>query len=204
MAVNDTDITVVGWVGSDPLHVTGDAGQVPFARFRVASTPRMYDREHGTYVDGRTSWFTVKVFRQLARNVAESLRRGEPVIVHGRLQMVDWVAADGTTRTTAEVTADAVGHDLARGQTRFTRSVHDPAAAAAATAGAGGPGAGDPGVDEGGAPDDGGGHREGHGDVPVGGHGDGGGPDGPVRLVDVSAATVLEDDPEPELLHAAA
>lgn len=150
MAVNDTDITVVGWVGSDPLHVTGDEGQVPFTRFRLACTPRVYDREHDTFVDGRTSWYTVKAFRQLARHISESLRRGDPVLVHGRLAMADWVAADGTTRTSAEITADAAGHDLSRGMTRFTRAVHEPRAGAEQAGTGTGPG--ERRADDGGAP----------------------------------------------------
>jgi single-strand DNA-binding protein len=125
MAVNELDLTVVGWVGNEPTVYRGDEGQVPFTKFRLASTPRIYDRERDRYVDADTNWFTVKVFRQLAQNVAESLRRGDPVVVHGRLRLEDWVASDGSTRTTAELTADSVGHDLARGTTRFSRPVHE-------------------------------------------------------------------------------
>ncbi|WP_282945922.1 single-stranded DNA-binding protein [Cellulomonas endometrii] len=125
MAVNEVDLTVVGWVGNEPTVYRGDEGQVPFTKFRLASTPRVYDRERDMYVDADTSWFTVKVFRQLAQNVAESLRRGDPVVVHGRLRLEDWVAPDGHTRTTAELTADSVGHDLARGTSRFSRTVHE-------------------------------------------------------------------------------
>lgn len=134
MAVNELTVTVVGWVGSDPVQYRGEDGQVPFTKFRLASTPRVYDREQDGYVDADTSWFTVKTFRHLALNVAEAVRRGEPVVVHGRLRIVDWVAPDGRARTTAELTADAVGHDLSRGTTRFTRTVH-------VTRGPGAPGA---------------------------------------------------------------
>jgi len=154
MAVNELTVTVVGWVGSDPVRYTGEDGQVPFTKFRVASTPRVYDRDQDGYVDADTSWFTVKTFRHLALNVAESVRRGEPVVVHGRLRLVDWVAPDGRPRTTAELTADAVGHDLSRGTTRFMRTVRttgrtadgadvppEPEDGADDDAGAGGPGA---------------------------------------------------------------
>lgn len=139
MAVNELTVTVVGWVGSDPVRYLGDDGQVPFTKFRLASTPRVYDRDQDGYVDADTSWFTVKTFRHLALNVADAVRRGEPVVVHGRLRLVDWVAPDGRPRTTAELTADAVGHDLSRGTTRFTRTVH--AAQATGGGGAGGPAA---------------------------------------------------------------
>jgi len=136
MAVNELTVTVVGWVGSDPVCYRDD-GQVPFTKFRVASTPRVYDRDQDGYVDADTSWFTVKAFRHLALNVAEAVRRGEPVVVHGRLRLVDWVTPDGQPRTTAELTADSVGHDLARGTTRFTRTVHGPRTAGAEPGGGG-------------------------------------------------------------------
>lgn len=140
MAVNELSVTVVGWVGSDPVCYRDD-GQVPFTKFRLASTPRVYDRDQDGYVDADTSWFTVKTFRHLALNVAEAVRRGEPVVVHGRLRLVDWVSPEGLPRTTAELTADAVGHDLSRGTTRFTRTVHHARAAAGAEGAAGEDGA---------------------------------------------------------------
>lgn len=158
MAVNELSVTVIGLVGSDPVCYRGADGQVPFTRFRVASTPRVYDREHDAYVDGGTSWFTVKAFRQLALNVAECVRRGEPVVVHGRLRLVDWATPEGQQRTTGEITAESVGYDMNRGTARFTRTVHGPPSGDAAATAAGGPG---------GAAD---------------------------ALVDVSGATVLEDD----------
>lgn len=158
MAVNELTVTVVGWVGSDPVRYLGEDGQVPFTKFRLASTPRVYDRDQDGYVDADTSWFTVKTFRQLALNVADAVRRGEPVVVHGRLRLVDWVSPDGRPRTTAELTADAVGHDLSRGTTRFTRTVHVTR----------GPGAG------GGGPEGGAG-QEGGADVLGAGPGDGAG-----------------------------
>ena len=170
MAVNELGITVIGLVGSDPVCYRGGEGQVPFTRFRLASTPRVYDREQDAYVDAGTSWFTVKAFRQLALNVAECVRRGEPVVVHGRLRLVDWVTPEGQQRTTGEITAESVGYDMSRGTVRFTRTVHGPTAEGAeGAAAAGGAGAG----------------------AGVAGPGTGG--DAHDLPVDVSGAQVLED-----------
>ncbi|HEY0189414.1 MAG TPA: single-stranded DNA-binding protein [Cellulomonas sp.] len=123
MAVNDLDLTVIGWVGSDPRHYPGQEGHVAFTQFRLGSTRRVLDREQGVYVDGQTDWFTIKVFRAAATNVSESVRRGDPVVVHGRLQIDDWLNPEGLTRTTPVIVAAAVGHDLSRGTTRFVRTV---------------------------------------------------------------------------------
>ncbi|NKY08210.1 single-stranded DNA-binding protein, partial [Cellulomonas hominis] len=138
MAVNELSLTVVGWVGSEPTLHVNDEGRVPFTKFRLASTPRVYDREQDAYVDAPTNWFTVKAFRSLASNVAASVRRGDPVVVHGRLRLDDWTSPEGHTRTTAELVAEAVGHDLGRGRTDFMRTVHDGGQAGSHAAGAAG------------------------------------------------------------------
>lgn len=123
MAFNDVDVTVAGWVGNDPRHYPGQDGQVPYTQLRLARTRRSFDREHNAYVDAGTDWFTVKVFRDVATNVSESLRRGEPVVVHGRLHLDEWTSADGQERTTATIVATAIGHNLALGTSRFVRTI---------------------------------------------------------------------------------
>lgn len=127
MATNDLDLTVVGWVGSDPRLYPGADGQVPYTQFRVGSTARRWDREQGTYTDDTTDWFTVKVFREMARNVSDSVRRGDPVVVRGRLHLEEWTDQEQQTRTTAVLTANAVGHNLERGVSRFSRVLRESA-----------------------------------------------------------------------------
>ncbi|HEY0217483.1 MAG TPA: single-stranded DNA-binding protein [Cellulomonas sp.] len=123
MAVNDLDLTVAGWVGTDPRHYPGRDGHVPYTQFRLARRRWVFDREQSTHVDGGTDWFTVKVFRDTAMNVAESVRRGDPVVVKGRLQLDAWTPTDGQERTTAVLVASALGHNLELGTTRFVRTV---------------------------------------------------------------------------------
>lgn len=185
MAVNEIGVTVVGWAGNEPTLYLREDGQVPFAKFRLASTPRVYDRAQDAFVDGPTSWFTVKAFRTLARNITASIRRGDPLVVHGRVRLVDWVAPDGHTRTTAELTAESVGHDLTRGTTQFMRTVHEGRATDGSGRGAPGPdsstGAAGPEEAPGQAGDDG---------------------EGRLRVagpVDLSGSLVLPDDPEEHL-----
>lgn len=121
MSTHSLDLTLVGWVGSDVRHFNGP-GTVPFTSFRMASTRRWFDRREGAWRDGRTEWFTVKMWRSGALNVAESLRKGDPVVVHGRLSTEEWQADDGP-RTSLVVEASAVGHDLTFGTSRFARTV---------------------------------------------------------------------------------
>jgi single-strand DNA-binding protein len=116
----ETTVTVQGWLGNDVT--TRRVGDAPVASFRVASTPRRYHRQTETWVDGSTQWYAVSAWRALADNCQQSLRRGDPVVVHGRLTVRTWTGRDGEEQSTLEVEAVHVGHDLTRGTSRFTRT----------------------------------------------------------------------------------
>ena len=118
--LNETVVTLQGWVGGDvSLRQAGDA-QV--ASFRLGSTPRRFSRRSGEWVDGETQWFTVNAWRGLAENVAASVHRGDPVVVHGRMNASTWVSNAGVEVISLEVDASFVGHDLGRGTSVFTRT----------------------------------------------------------------------------------
>ncbi|SFB76514.1 single-strand DNA-binding protein [Nocardioides terrae] len=118
--MNDTQITVQGFVGATPG--LKKAGDTEVATFRLASTPRYLNRRTNEWVDAPTQWYTVNAWRGLARNVAESLLKGDGVTVVGRLNVTTWTAQDGTERTTLEIDATSVGHDLRHGTTRLSRN----------------------------------------------------------------------------------
>ncbi|MRG58636.1 single-stranded DNA-binding protein [Agromyces sp. CFH 90414] len=112
-------ITVTGVVGSDPRAITTPQG-LPITSFRLASRRRYFDRAAGTWQDGETNWYTVSAFRQLAYNAGASVRRGERVIVHGRLKQRAWTAGE-KSGTSVEIEADTIGHDLVFGITQLRR-----------------------------------------------------------------------------------
>ena len=118
--MNETIVTLQGWLGSDVT--VRQAGDVPVAAFRVAATPRRYNRKTGSWEDSPTQWYSVNAWRGLADNCALSLRRGDPVVVHGRLNVSVWVNAQGVEVTTFQVDATMVGHDLSRGTSAFTKT----------------------------------------------------------------------------------
>ena len=122
MSTNELTLTLVGWVATDPKHFTGP-GTTPFTSFRMASTRRYFDRAQNLWVDGRTEWFTIKSWRSQALNLAESLRKSDPVVVHGRLATEEWTGPEGP-RTSLVVEALAIGPDLTFGQAKFRRTVH--------------------------------------------------------------------------------
>lgn len=127
------NITVRGFVASE-IRSSTTPGGVATASFRLGSTDRRYDRASGTWVDGNTNWFTVQGYRQLAGNMGCSIKKGQRVIIVGRLKMRSW-EKEGRIYHAAEIDAESVGHDLMWGSANFTRTAaNTPQSAAAAAA----------------------------------------------------------------------
>ncbi len=107
----DTTITLVGNLVDDPeLRFTTSGTAV--AKFRIASTPRSFDRQTNEWKDGESLFLTCNVWRQAAENVAETLQRGMRVIVQGRLKQRSYETREGEKRTVFEVEVDEVGPSL--------------------------------------------------------------------------------------------
>ena len=117
--MNDS-ITVRGFVASE-IRSSTTPGGVATASFRLGSTERRFDRSANAWVDGNTNWFTVQGYRQLAGNMGCSIKKGQRVIVVGRLKMRSW-EKDGRVYHVAEIDAESVGHDLMWGSANFMRS----------------------------------------------------------------------------------
>ena len=109
--MNETQLTITGNLVDDPELRFTPAGQ-PMARFRIASTPRFYDKQTSAWKDGESLFLTCVVWRQAAENVAESLTRGSRAIVTGRLRQRSYETKEGEKRTVYEVEVDEVGASL--------------------------------------------------------------------------------------------
>jgi single-strand DNA-binding protein len=120
--MNETIMTIVGNVVDDPRRRETKNG-FAVTNFRVASTSRRYDREQERFVDNGTLYVTVTCWRAMAENVDKSVRKGQPVVVHGRYYQREYTV-DEQVRTAYELEATAVGHDLGRGTSHFTRVYH--------------------------------------------------------------------------------
>ncbi|GAB2911964.1 single-stranded DNA-binding protein [Streptomyces mayteni] len=117
----ETVITVVGNLVDDPeLRFTPSGAAV--AKFRVASTPRIFDRQTNEWRDGDALFLTCSVWRQAAENVAESLTKGMRVIVQGRLKQRTYEDREGVKRTVIDLDVDEVGPSLFRATAKVTRS----------------------------------------------------------------------------------
>ena len=116
--MNDTMITFRGYAGTEVRHRQTREANV--ATVRVASTPRV--RKDGEWVDGPTTWYAVTAWRTLADHLRDSVRKGDPVIVHGRLRTETWEPEEGGSTTTLQVDASLIGHDLTRGISHFIKA----------------------------------------------------------------------------------
>lgn len=117
----DTQITVVGNLVSDPELRYTPTG-VAVANFRVASTPRTFDRQANEWKDGDSLFLTCNVWRQAAENVAESLQRGMRVVVMGRLHQRSYETREGEKRVVYEIEVDDVGPSLRNASAKVTKS----------------------------------------------------------------------------------
>lgn len=182
----ETVITIIGNLTNDPELRWTQSG-APVADFTVASTPRTFDRNSNEWKDGETLFMRCSVWREMAENVGETLRKGMRVIVQGRLTQRSYETREGERRTVVELQVDEVGPSLRRAKAQVTR-----------TGGQGGAPQG--GYAQGGQQ---GGYSQGYGDQ--GGYGQGnqgnyGAPAGgsmedPWRTSDTGGATAFSDVP---------
>jgi len=117
----ETVITVVGNLTDDPeLRFTPSGAAV--ANFRVASTPRTFNRQTNAWEDGDPLFLSCSVWRQAAENVAESLQRGARVVVTGRLKQRSYETREGEKRTVFELDVDEIGPSLRYATAKVTKT----------------------------------------------------------------------------------
>lgn len=117
--MNATAITLTGNLVADPELRYTPTG-TPVANFRVASTER-YKTDEG-WKDGDTLFLTVNAWRDLAEHAAETLSKGDRVIVTGRIRQRSYETKEGEQRTVFEVEATDVGVSLQRVTCKLAKS----------------------------------------------------------------------------------
>ena len=117
----ETVITVVGNLVDDPeLRFTPSGAAV--ANFRIASTPRNFNRQTSEWEDGEALFLSCSIWRQAAENVAESLTKGMRVVVQGRLKSRSYETREGEKRTVMELDVEEVGPSLKYATAKVTRT----------------------------------------------------------------------------------
>lgn len=121
-------VTITGNLTAQPqLREFNDKRKTTFC---VASTPSIRDKDTGEYRDGTTTFYNVSCWNRLGENALQSLHKGDPVVVTGRLSVETWQGQDGMQRQSPEILADVVGHDLTFGVASFERPQRGASSAA--------------------------------------------------------------------------
>lgn len=112
------------WVGTEPeLKFTPDGTAV--CKFRGKAQDRHFNRETNKWEDGKELWANVTVWRKLAENTYESVRKGDSVVLTGKLSTRQF-QTNGVNREAMELEASDVGASL-----RFRTTPHSDSAGAA-------------------------------------------------------------------------
>jgi single-strand DNA-binding protein len=112
---NGATVTLAGYVATQPYYWNLEGDKTPAMSMRVAWTSRFRDRETGEWRDGNTSFANVKCWRQLANNAAPSFRKGDAIVLAGRLHVREYEGKDGSRRIAVDIEAESIGHDVNRG-----------------------------------------------------------------------------------------
>lgn len=127
--MNDTLLTLVGNVVNDVRLSYTKSGHA-VAQFRIANGTRRFDKAADRWVDADTHFFNVTMWREFAINAADSVKKGMPVVVYGKLRSREvqrpcGSGDDAHTHTVHyhDVEAFAVGPNLAKGTATFVRQL---------------------------------------------------------------------------------
>lgn len=103
-------VTIEGRAVADPELRFSNAGMA-VGSFRIACSSRKQN-EQGEWVDDKHLFLPVSVFGQLAENTVESVRKGDQLVVVGRIYTDEWTTDQGENRSMIKMNADAVGVTL--------------------------------------------------------------------------------------------
>jgi single-strand DNA-binding protein len=123
----ETFITVTGNVVRPPVRNRTASGSV--TKFRVGSTSQRFDKDAGRWVDKKNLYLDVECWGDLGGNVAHSISKGDPVVVHGELYTDEWETEEGRRNKTV-IRAASVAPDLTWGVAEIRRMPRTTAVAA--------------------------------------------------------------------------
>jgi single-strand DNA-binding protein len=122
--MNEILTTVVGNAVTDVTLKTLPSGR-QVATFRIANNPRKFDKSANNFVDLDPNFLQVNCWAALAENVSNSIQKGQPLVVFGKLKIKQ--VNDGDKNSTfVEIDAISIGHDLAKGVAEFTKIRKNP------------------------------------------------------------------------------
>lgn len=107
-----TVLTVAGNLTRDPeVRKLTDGKAV--VGVSLAVNERVYDKDAKEYRDGEPTFWRGSAFGLLAEHIGNSLKKGDRVIIHGRVKPNTWTDKDsGVQRTEKEIVIDDLGLSL--------------------------------------------------------------------------------------------
>jgi single-strand DNA-binding protein len=91
-------VVLAGNLTRDPeLRFTGNG--IPVCGFGLAVN-RVFSKNE------EVDFFDVSAWRDIGERIANNLKKGDPILIEGRLQFRTWEAQDGTKRNKVDVVAD--------------------------------------------------------------------------------------------------
>lgn len=101
----------------------------PWAKMRLVAKDRKKN-ESGEWVDADTCFIDAVAYGREAENIAESVSKGDLVVIMGKLLMREWTADDGRKMSGYSILVDKIGPSLRMGASKSRRMTEDQAAAA--------------------------------------------------------------------------
>jgi len=113
-----TQVTLIGNAVGEPNLAFSKAGDAA-ASFTVAVNERV--KQGDQWVDGEATFYRVTAWRKLGEQSAELIKKGDRVMVAGKLKAKTYTTKDGQEKLSLEVTADEVGKSI-----RFEKTNNAP------------------------------------------------------------------------------
>lgn len=120
MANDINHVTITGNATAD-MDLRFTASGMPVGNVTLAHTPRRFDKNTNTWVDGDTLFLRCNLWGQAAENATETIRKGTRCIATGALKQRSW-EKDGQQHTSIELDATEIAPSLRFATATITRT----------------------------------------------------------------------------------
>jgi len=117
-------ITAQGNLVFDP-DFTVTASGISRCKLRIACNERKKG-DNGVWTDGETSYFDVVLWRGLAEAAGDAFKKGQPILVVGKVRVSKYEDKNGNERTAVEITADEIAAVVKANRVKEANADVDP------------------------------------------------------------------------------
>ena len=117
-------ITAQGNLVFDPDFLVTQSG-ISRCKLRIACNERK-KADNGTWSDGETSYFDIILWRGLAEAAADTFKKGQPILVVGKVRVSKYEDKNGVERTSVEIIGEEVAAVVKANKAKETTPESDP------------------------------------------------------------------------------